>query len=264
MKLIDKTPLLNEKGEIGFIQRIQGSLRYGFDWYPELEAQKFVLTQLNRGLAKGNTVIRNHTLGASGIILPLALIGPAGIFALLVTNLRGTFQAKGDSWGTLSETSFQPARINLLSRTERLAKALQVYVERLGITLPQPVEPILLTANPGMHVESVRPIVNVVMADAVERWAASLGKSSPVFTVESAFEIADRIVNPNSAQQAAEGVEIPAETGDSSDAFSMDSQTTKTKRVMGMTIPQLALLGGMFLFEICLIIGFGLIIFSNS
>ena len=35
MKLIDQTPLLDEKGEIGIIQRIQGTLEYGLNWYPE-------------------------------------------------------------------------------------------------------------------------------------------------------------------------------------------------------------------------------------
>ncbi len=95
MKLIDQTPLQDEKGEIGIIQRIQGTLKYGLSWYPELEAQKYALGMLERGLAKGYTVIRNITLGASGIVIPLAIVGPAGIFVAYVTHLRGQYQAKG-------------------------------------------------------------------------------------------------------------------------------------------------------------------------
>jgi len=314
MKLLDHTPLQDENGEIGIFQRIQGTLKYGLNWYSELEAQKFVLARLERALGKGYTVIRNYTLGASGIILPLTLVGPAGIYAIHVTNLRGQYQAKGDSWGVLSGTAFQPAPINLLTRTQRLARALQAFIERQGVRLPQPVEPVLFAANPGMHVESVRPIVRVVMVDALERWAASLGKAAPVLTIEAAHEFADRIVNPRKPKKEGEpddspkpepGVplyaeeedaelsragsifaaseeaqpfdpnnlgfafeesedgEIPPELIESSPAVPLQDQGDAKKRYYGMTVPQLALLGGMFLVEICVLIGFAYIILSN-
>jgi len=308
MKLIDSTPLQDEKGEIGIVQRIQGTLKYGTNWYPELEAQKFAIASLQRGLAKGYVVVRNHTLGASGIIVPLAMVGPAGIFAIYVTHLRGHYQAKGDSWGTISGTSFKPASINLLTRTERLARALQAFIERQGVNLPKPVEPILLTTDPGMHVESVRPLVRVVMADAIERWAASLGKGAPVLTVVSASELADRIVNPRAPKKEKEPEEVPAvklpdpyvqvdeyetslydeaQTFDPNDlgfayedsgdeelhhdppefipevSVSAPAQRSVKKRYLGMSIPQLALLGGMLLVELCVLIGFAIVISLN-
>lgn len=312
MKLIDRTPLQDEKGEIGIIQRIQGTLKFGMSWYPELEAQKFVLARLERGLAKGYVVIRNHTLGASGIVVPLAIMGPAGVYVAYVTHLRGQYQAKGDSWGTLSGTTFKPASINLLTRTERLSRALQAYIERQGVRLPKIVEPILITANPGMHVESVRPLVRVVMADAIERWAASLSQSAPVLTVETAYELSDRIITPRKPKQESEHAEeaLPteqpesagqyyyegadefsnptdeAQTFDSNDlsfAYEEDQDNEvpsfliepspsvavpsrsgdKQKRYLGMTIPQLAILGGMFLVWICIMLSFAYIIFQN-
>jgi hypothetical protein len=317
MKLIDQTPLQDEEGQIGIIQRIQGTLKYGLSWYPELEAQKFTLGLLERGLAKGYTVIRNTALGASGIVIPLAIVGPAGIFVAYVTHLRGQYQAKGDSWGTLSGESFKPAAVNLLTRTERYARALQAFIERQGVELPKPVEPVLLTANPGMHVQSLRPIVKVVMVDALERWAASLGKNAPVYTVESAYELADRIVHPRPPKEISEEdtvppspetePEVPApqaeedpelsragaifaaadetESIDPADlefAFEEDSalevppdlietspavpglaEKSGPKRYLGMTIPQLALLGGMLLVEMCVLIGFAIIFFLN-
>ena len=312
MKLIDRTPLQDEKGEIGIIQRIQGTLKFGMSWYPELEAQKFVLARLERGLAKGYVVIRNHTLGASGIVVPLAIMGPAGVYVAYVTHLRGQYQAKGDSWGTLSGTTFKPASINLLTRTERLSRALQAYIERQGVRLPKIVEPILITANPGMHVESVRPLVRVVMADAIERWAASLSQSAPVLTVETAYELSDRIITPRKPKQESEHAEeaLPTEQPESAgqyyyegaDEFSNPTDEAQTfdsndlsfayeedqdnevpsfliepspsvavpsrsgntqKRYLGMTIPQLAILGGMFLVWICIMLSFAYIIFQN-
>ena len=318
MKLIDRTPLQDEKGEIGIIQRVQGTLQFGLSWYPELEAQKFALALLERGLGKGYTVIRNYTLGASGITIPLSIVGPGGIFAAYVTHLRGTYQAKGDSWGTISGQTFKPVAINLLTRTERLARALQAFIERQGVKLPQPVEPVLLTANPGMHVQSLRPIVRVVMVDALERWAASVSSAAPVFTVETAYELADRIVNPRppkkeeepesvtpsrkseSAAQAIQdeeepelsragsifraadeaetfnptdlgfafdedsGVEVPPELIETSPALPLTAMGDAKKRYFGMTVPQLALLAGMSLVELCLLVGFVIIFYLNS
>jgi hypothetical protein len=303
MKVIDQTPLQNEKGEIGIVQRVQGTLKYGFEWYPEQEAQKSVLAHLSRVLGKNYTAIRNQTLGASGITVPLVLVGPAGIYAAHVTHLRGTYQAKGDSWGQVFGVNIQPARINLQTRTRLLARALQAFIERQGVTLPKPVEPVILAANPGLHIESLQPSVRVVLLDALERWAASLGSAAPVFTVETAHELADRIVNPRPGRkeerseagvpipakseeeqglshadeaepfdpndlgfafEEGEGSEVPPELVESSPAIPIPSKREEKKRVLGMTLPQLVLLGGMTLVEICALIGFAIIFFLNS
>lgn len=310
MKLIDQTPLQDENGEIGIVQRLQGTLKYGFDWYPELEAQKSVLAHLSRVLGKGFTVIRNHTLGASGITIPLVLVGPAGIYAAHVTNLRGTYQARGESWGQVFGVSFKPARTNLMTRTQLLARALQAFIERQGVKLPKPVEPVILAANPGLHIESLQPAVRIVLVDALERWAASLESAAPAFTLETAHELADRIINPRppkkeeqavaaakadeesqeetelsragaifrAADEASpfdpaelgfafeegEGLEIPPELVESSPAVPLSSKAGAKKRTLGMTTPQLVLLVGMILFEVCLLVGLAVSIFFNS
>ena len=314
MKIIDKTPLQDENGKIGFLQRIQGTLQFGLNWYPELEGQKRVIAQLERNLKKGYTLIRNYTLGASGIVLPIALIGPAGIFVVHVTTLRGDYQAKGDAWETMQNGRFTPAGINLLTRTQRLARALQVFIERQGVDLPIQIEPVILAADPGLHVESARPLVRVVMSDALDRWAASVAQSAPQLTAEAAHQIADRILNPRPANaqetsapppepepQPSEQVEddlYPSrasaifnseEDTSTLDAsglgFSFDEEvenesdvpeelreTSPSQRlpeivipdhILGMTLPQLAILGGLILVEICVLIGFIALISSN-
>lgn len=294
MKVIDQTPLQNEQGQIGIVQRIQGTLKYGLSWYSELQAQKFALSRLERGLAKGYVAVRNPVLGASGIIVPLALVGPAGIFSIYATNLHGQYMARGDSWSKLSGNDYKPLAVNLLTRTERMARALQAYIERQQVNLPQPVTPILFAVNPGMHVQSTRPLVRVVMADAIERWAASLGNEPPVLTVETAYELADRIVTPRKPQKEAgpdrEGadpapaVPVDVEPGEAQpivpenlefafegevelgDNFGTEPSppvAARSNRILGMTVQQLALLGGLALVEICVLLGFAIIIFQN-
>ncbi len=68
--------------------------------------------------------------------------------------------------------------------------------------LAAPVEPVLLAADPGLHIESVRPAVRPVMSDAIDRFAASLLTARPVYNTAEVNEFVERIQNPRSAHQA--------------------------------------------------------------
>ncbi len=196
MKVIDKTALQNEKGEIGPLQRLHGTLEYGLSWYPELEAQKGIVAQLDQVLEKGFTLIRNITLGSSPIVEPLILIGPPGMYVIYVTPQTGLYEAKGDEWNVVKSGHSYPASSNLMSRVARLARALQVFLDRQGVSLPGPVEPVLIASSPAMHVDLLRPMVRVVMSDAVRQFAAALLQSWPVLKPEVVYDLADRIVTP--------------------------------------------------------------------
>ena len=60
------------------------------NWYPEMEAQRAVIPQLDRILEKGFTLVRNVTLANSQIVEPLILIGPPGVYVIYVTPLTGS------------------------------------------------------------------------------------------------------------------------------------------------------------------------------
>ena len=126
MKIIDKTPFQNEKGEFGLVQRLQGMWEYGGSWYAELDAQRAVIAQLERVLEKGFTLIRNLRLQNSQIVEPLILVGPPGVFVMYVTPISGFFEAKGDQWNVIKNDRRVPAPVNMLQRVARLARALQV------------------------------------------------------------------------------------------------------------------------------------------
>jgi hypothetical protein len=83
-----------------------------------------------------------------------------------------------------------------MSQVARLARALQVFIDRQGVNLPGPVEPILIASNPAMHIESLRPVVRVIMSDGVKQFASSLVQARPVFKSEFVYDLADRIVTP--------------------------------------------------------------------
>jgi hypothetical protein len=196
MKLIDKTPLVNEKGELAGMQRMQGMLKYGFNWPTELRDQKAIITFFDRQLEKGYTLIRNMTLGASGITVPMILLGPAGIYVIHLTYLRGRFEAKGNAWNEESGNGFKPASVNLILQTARMAAAVKAFIERQGVKLPVSIEPVLVAANPGLHVESSKPAVRVLMIDGIKPFVTGLASAQRVLSAEAVHEFTERIVNP--------------------------------------------------------------------
>ena len=220
MKILDHTPFQDASGQISLVNRIQGTLKYGLSWYPTLEAQKIVVSILNKALERGYILIRNKELGASGIVTPLVLIGSAGMYLIDVTPLKGFYQARGNEWGTLANGRFQPASINIIARTERLARVLTLFYERQGVKLPVMVEPVLMAADPGLHIESVRPAVRVVQSDAIERFASNLLTSRVSMNAQTVNDLADRLVTPRAAKQT-----DAAPAAEENDPFDMQDET---------------------------------------
>ena len=209
MKIIDKTPLVNENGELSVPQRVQGMLKFGFNWPTELQAQKAIVTFFDRQLEKVYTLIRNMTLGASGITVPIILLGPAGIYVIHVTYLRGRYEARGNAWNEESGNTFQPASTNLIQQTARMAAAVKAFIERQGVTLPVPIEPVLIAANPGLHVESVKPAVRVLMIDGIKSFVTGLSTAGRVLSAEAVHEFTERLVNPRPVRKGTAPTAMP-------------------------------------------------------
>ena len=308
MKIIDKTPLLNEKGELGFIQRLQGMMEHGFNWPNELQAQKAIITYFDRQLEKGYTLIRNLTLGKSGITVPIILLGPTGIHVIHVAYLKGRYEARGEEWNVASGDGYKPASDNLIHQTLRMAKAVRAFLERQGVQIPVEIEPVLIGGDPGLHIESVKPAVRVLMIDGVKSFVANLLTAQPVLRAESVYEFTERLLNPTtprkaSAPAAASASPEPAAAqvdpvaaraqaifkaseevkpfnpadldfamvdddlafevtppaaspAASSPVVAAPAPTPRRKRILGMQVWQLVVLGGLALAFLCIIAGF--------
>jgi len=188
MKHIEKTPYRSESGEISLINRLQGMLKYGMSWYSRVQAQDVLAAALGKHLGGNFTLLQNVVLPETEIDLPLVLIGPPGIFLINALHEHGVYLAREDEWGTLSGEQFMPARINQVKRTVTLGRVLQVYLERLGYK-GFIVETIMMSANPGLHIDSTRPAVRVVMSDALERFAISLSQARGVFGPDQVIDL---------------------------------------------------------------------------
>ena len=201
MKIIDKTPLLDEKGELGFSQRIQGMFQFGFNWPNELQTQKAIITFFDRQLEKGYTLIRNMPLGQSGIVVPMILLGPAGIYVIQIANLRGRYEVRGDTWNVEAGEKYKPAPVNLVQQTIRMANAVRTFIERQGVKLAANPEPVLIAGDPGLHISSVRPAIKVLMIDGIKSFVAGLAIGKAVLSPEQVFDYTERIINPRSPKK---------------------------------------------------------------
>ncbi|MDP2994321.1 MAG: hypothetical protein Q8N46_04270 [Anaerolineales bacterium] len=197
MKIIDQTPFFNnETGEISLLDRGKALMKYGAGWIKEVEGQKQVITVLGKVLDRNYTLLRNVTPPVLEASFPFILVGPAGVFVMYVTPLTGMFRAKGDQWGTITGNTFKNEKPNLLTRTERMARAIQVFLHRQGYSEITTVDAILLCSDPSVHVDSIRPIIRVVMRDALERFAISIMQARVVLSPESVQDVIERILNP--------------------------------------------------------------------
>jgi hypothetical protein len=142
-----------------WLDRLRGTIQHGFNWFAELEAYDQAADALARYLDHRFVLLRNVLLPGLELAIPFILVGPSGVHVLTPAAEKGIFQARGDAW--------------LEADASLMAEAVRIYLEREGMPFPK-VEPVLLCVDPGVHIESLRPSVRIVMSDAFDRFAASL------------------------------------------------------------------------------------------
>ncbi len=156
----------------------------------DAEAQEFVLNALNKVLDNQYILLRNITLEGPGIPIPLILLGPSGIQVIYASPAKGMYRAKENVWEKLDEHNqrFQIERPNLLERTSMMGRALDTYLASQGLEVPVS-EPVLFFSDPGIHIDSTRPIVRVLMADALDRYIAGLVTGNSLMDQETVQQI---------------------------------------------------------------------------
>jgi len=298
MKIIDKTSQQDANGNIGIIARVRGTLKYGLSWSAELEAQKTVISQLERLLEKGFVLIRNFTLPNSEIVIPIALLGAGGVWVIYVTHVKGNFEAKGDQWNIVNnDGKALPAGINYIDRVAKLATVFQKFLKIQKVEMPSPVEPVLIAADPGAQIDSVRPMVRVVRSDAIKQFAGTLLQARPVWRTDFIHELADRIIDPTPVEGLRTLSPSPAQSASHSSALSQPAEqgfnanelgfafeegeaqpaaqdaapvnvpspqgarpAPAKKRFLGLSDTQIILLAGMLLVWLCILFGLAIII----
>lgn len=175
-------------GKLTFQDQIQGMFKFGFSWPKDVNAQETLTSILQREIDNRSTLIRNFTLPNANVTIPFLLIGPPGVSVILPTRERGIFRAKEDQWLIQSGKGFKPAKENLLHRTQLFVRATQEFLNELGYKEVE-AEGLLIGLHPGMHVNTIRPIVRVIQSDAIRRFSTQWNQDQPAISPEQIYQI---------------------------------------------------------------------------
>ncbi|MBN1667211.1 MAG: hypothetical protein JW862_08980 [Anaerolineales bacterium] len=200
MRYRDYSPIPEKEGQLTFSDRLNGMLKYGLSWPKEMESQRVVVDYLKRHLDNRFTLLRNLLLPDANITLPLLLVGPQGITLINPTPTQGVFSAKEGTWQINMARGYQPATPNWLQRTQLLAKAVNIFLERKDITLVE-AEAVLVFTHPGTHVDTNRPIVRVLLVDALSRFAAGLSQAQPRLSGEEIYNLVHVLTSSAEAEE---------------------------------------------------------------
>jgi hypothetical protein len=234
----------------------------------ELAAQDSLIAALQKSLDKRYVLLRNVSLEGLDVPIPVVLVGPTGVRMIYPSALRGIFRAKDDHWEKLDERSndFQEARPNLLTRSLLMAKAVTAFLGSKGLPLPQ-VEPVLYFADPGLHVESTRPAVRIVLVDALDRFVAGILQAPAYQGVEEVEQITkallgdlaqwlDAALSAETRDAFSFRESAPLEPNQSRPQVVMEKSEPEIIKGLPFTSRQLVVLGVLLLVNIVIVIVF--------
>ncbi len=198
MKIIDCNAVTENVRSPNSLTDWLATLKVGRGASQDIEAQTTVINIFQRVMDHKYYLIQNVSLQGLEMPIPMLLIGPTGIWVIYPSGLRGVFRARGDSWEKIDDRhqSYAPTGENLLTRTSVMSTAVESQLTAYGIQDFQ-IEPILVFTNPGIHVEATRPIIRVVLVDALERFAAGVVQGRILYDTEQVQQIVDVFVSPD-------------------------------------------------------------------
>jgi hypothetical protein len=211
MKRIECSPFRDEQGQISLEQRVRGTLQHGLSWYGEMQAIDTVVRKLSKVLGEEHIAITSVPIPGTAITVPLLILGPQGVRVFLPTSIQGVFRAKGDEWlkfGGGTSRRFTEAKPNLQWKALEMAQSVLNYLRTKGFGLPE-VEAVLIFTNPRTHVESSNTPARLVLADAIERFAANLLQFQAIMDHEDIRDLVRTITSPVDDEAEVEGAPAP-------------------------------------------------------
>lgn len=269
MQVNDRSKYRDEQGVISLEHRIRGTLKYGFDWYAEMEAQEFVTRKVGKVLGDEHTLLRNVPLVGTDVLAPLILFSPQGVRLIQPSQVKGNFRASEDQWMSFNSRTrnFRPDQPNLQFRTQALARGLRRYFEAQGFALPE-LEAVLIFTNPQTLVDRANPVARIVLADAIEHFASSLMERQQIMDQEDIQMLVEALLNPRLPEPEPAPEPEPQPEGEQFDSQALRPMDVRpelrpVRRIGSFSMKQALLLGGMALFEFAVLLAIAFTVFGD-
>jgi hypothetical protein len=89
-----------------------------------------------------------------------------------------------------------------------MADTLLPYLRDRGFQLPE-IEAVLVFTNPRTHVDTAKPSVRIVLADAIDHFSSNLQQFQPIMDLDDIKEISKSLLDPREAEVEPEPALIP-------------------------------------------------------
>ena len=269
MQLNDLSKFRDEQGVISLELRIRGTLKYGFDWYAEMEAQEFITRKFGKVLGDEHTLLRNVPLVGTDVLAPMILFSPQGVRLILPSEARGNFRASEDQWMSFNSRTrnFKPTQPNLQFRSLALARGLRRYFEAQGFALPE-LEAVLIFTNPQTLVDRANPLARIVLADAIEHFASSLQERQQIMDQEDIQMLVEALVNPKLPEPEPAPEPLPEQQEAAFDSQALRPMDVRpelrpVRRIGSFSMKEALLLGAMALFEFAVLLAIAFTVFGD-
>lgn len=211
MRVIERSEFCDEEGNISLEDRLEGTLRFGLKWYSEMQAQQEVTERLQEPLGVEHTLIRNAVIPGTTLTVPMILLSPQGVRVITPSSARGIFRAKGEEWLRFDsrQRRFKRSKPNLQAQSTMTAETLHRYFMDQGFPLPE-IEAVLMFTNPRTHVDTARPRVRIVLADAIDHFAANIQQFQPIMDQEDILALLGALEHPHVDEPEPVAVPEPA------------------------------------------------------
>jgi hypothetical protein len=196
MKTIDLSIQRSDEGKNPILSFLGRLFPEGGQKQSELEAQDHVMIRLERALGNEFTLIREIKLPGLGTPIPMALVGPPGIYVIYASGVKGSFRARGDAWLKLDNSgNMRNIKPNLPHRTRLYTEAIRKFLLQNEIIASE-VEPVLMFSETEAFVENIKAPIRMVMADGLDSYAGSLRLMNPILSPEETDAIIRLLSNP--------------------------------------------------------------------
>jgi hypothetical protein len=271
MQIRELSKYRDEQGVISLQNRALGTLKYGFDWYSEMQAQEFITRKIGKVLGDEHTLLRNVPLVGTDVLAPLILFSPQGVRLIQPSSAPGNFRASEDQWLSFNNRTreFSPAQPNLQFRALAMARGLRRYFEAQGYALPD-LEAVLIFTNPQTLVDRANPQARIVLADAIEHFGSSLQEREVIMDQDDIKMLTEALINPT-LPEPERPPEPEAEPEPEQAVFDslplrpMDvrPELRPVRRIGSFTMRQAVLLGVMALFEFAVLLAIAFTVFAD-
>lgn len=233
MKVVENSKLKRKDSVSSPMSDVISSIKSGLNITEAVQAEDAVIASLKRMLDNRYVILRDVILPGLKVPIPLVLVGPTGVRVLTPSSMRGVYRAQGENWEQMDERrrDFKPAQPNMIMRAQLLARAVEKFLAERGYELPE-VESVLIFTDPGVHIETVRPVVRVILIDGLDRFTAGLAQGYPILEKDEIQKVVDLF----SASMGLMDKEVSAHP--EHDVFSFKDEEVETRPAWQDRIPQ--------------------------